>query len=283
MVSQIELLLRENKLMIKLLMCRPTYYDVEYNINHWMTGNQKKVNVEKAQTQWKHLYNSLREVADVNLIIPQPNLPDMVFTANAGFYTPRHNMVYMSNFINEERKGEEIHFMNWFKNNGYSIHYPTNHFEGEGDLLKGDMGQYWIGHGFRSSKKLHNKFPFDELPTLRKLHLVDARFYHLDTCFAPLKENGVLWYPGAFDIESQTKIRKFTSRQNSIEVTEEEALTFACNAVIIKNNVFMPECDSIADKLTKFGYKVQTFCMSEFIKSGGACKCLVMKIGKRDD
>ena len=259
------------------------YYDVDYDINPWMTGNQNKVDKDKAERQWKRLYNALREVADVYLVDPQPGFPDMVFTANAGFYKKKHNVVYMSNFRNEPRKGEEIHFMSWFKDSGYSIYYPEHHFEGEGDLLKGDLEQHWLGYGFRSAKKLHNEFAFDELTNLRRLHLVDARFYHLDTCFAPLKENGVLWYPGAFDLESQEKIRKFTSESYSIEVTEEEALTFACNAVVIGKHVFMPECDSVAHKLTKKGYKVQMFDMSEFMKSGGACKCLVMKIGKKDD
>lgn len=264
-------------------MCPPMYFDVNYDINPWMTENLHKVNKDLAEKQWKRLYSALREVADVYLIDPQSGLPDMVFTANAGFYKKRHNMVYMSNFRNDQRKGEEIHFMNWFKDHGYAIYYPNIHFEGEGDLLKGDMESHWIGHGFRSAKKLHDKFPFDEIVNLRKLHLVDSRFYHLDTCFAPLKENGVLWYPEAFDEESQEKIRKFSTRRYSIEVTEEEALTFACNAVVIKNHVFMPECNSVADKLTNLGYKVQMFDMSEFMKSGGACKCLVMNIGKKDD
>ena len=132
-------------------------------------------------------------------------------------------------------------------------------------------------------RSLHDKFPFDEIDNLHRLHLIDPRFYHLDTCFAPLKENGALWYPGAFDLESQERIRKYTSRKSSIEVTEEEALSFACNAVIIKDHAFIPECDSVAHKLEKIGYKVQQFNMSEFMKSGGACKCLVMKIGKKDD
>jgi len=270
--------------MNKLLMCPPMYFNVDYDINPWMSDNINQVDKDLAERQWKKLYNALREVADVYLIDPQPGLPDMVFTANAGFYKKKHNMVYISNFRNEQRKGEEVHFIEWFKENGYSIVYTHYPFEGEGDLLKGDMEQHWIGWGFRSDKRIHDEFPFTNIDNLKKLHLVDPRFYHLDTCFAPLmREKGVIWYPDAFSEESQKKIRKYTDKKFSVEVTEEEALTFACNAVIIKNHVFMPECNSVADKLTKLGYKVQQFEMSEFMKSGGACKCLVMKIGKKDD
>ena len=87
---------------------------------------------------------------------------------------------------------------------------------------------------------------------------------------------GVLWYPGAFSPKSQDKIRKLTDPGLSIEVTESDALTFCCNSVVLNDKVFMPRCDSVSEQLEKLGYQVQQFVMSEFIKSGGACKCLVM-------
>ena len=78
--------------------------------------------------------------------------------------------------------------------------------------------------------------------------------------------------------ESQEKIRRNCFGSASVEVTEEEALTFCCNSIVKDNYVFMPKCDSVAKKLLKKGFTVQQFEMSEFIKSGGACKCLVMYI-----
>jgi ornithine--oxo-acid transaminase len=260
-------------------MCPPAYFDVSYDINPWMTDNQNNVDKILATKQWNKLYEALREVATVNLIDPQPGLPDMVFTANAGFCIENQNLVIVSNFRNMQRKKEEQYFIEWFRYYGYSTFFPTTPFEGEGDLLTNYGDNHWIGYGFRSSKDLTSLFPFSDLQSLKEIELVDPRFYHLDTCFMPLGDKGALWYPEAFSNDSQELIRKNIVKELSVEVTEEEALTFCCNAVVIEDKVFMPECDSVAKKLSAIGYKVQQFEMSEFLKSGGACKCLVMKMG----
>lgn len=264
--------------MTRLLMCPPDYFDVDYDINPWMTDNQHTVDKQKAKEQWQQLYNALTKVALVNLVDPQPDLPDMVFTANAGYYMEDHNLIFVANFRNKQRKGEEIHFVEWFRKNGFSIYYPNLPFEGEGDLL-GDNRDHYIAYGFRSTARLAQDFPFNRIRYLKEVDLVDPRFYHLDTCFMPLKNHGALWYPDAFGSHGKKIIRTSVEVENSIEVTEEEALTFCCNAVIVNDDVFMPKCESVAEKLTNLGYNVQQFEMSEFMKSGGACKCLVMNLG----
>ena len=66
------------------LMCPPTHFDVSYAINPWM---QLAVPVDRAlaQRQWETLVGALREAgAEVELLEPQPGLPDLVFTANLG-------------------------------------------------------------------------------------------------------------------------------------------------------------------------------------------------------
>lgn len=263
--------------MKNILMCEPKFFDVSYDINPWMTDNYGKVDKELADQQWHELYDALSCVTNIKLISPHNGLPDMVFTANAGFYKKSHDIVYISKFRNKERTEEEDHFISWFILNGYGVCKPTITFEGEGDLLKGNDHIHWFGHGFRSDRRVKNTFPFNEFNNAKHLEMIDPRFYHLDTCFMPLRrEGGVLWYPGAFSEDSQEKIRKNTDRKYSIEVTEEEALAFCCNSVVIKNNIFMPKCHSVAFRLEKLGFNVQQFDMSEFLKSGGACKCLVM-------
>lgn len=260
-------------------MCRPDYFNVDYDINPWMTENIGAVDRDLAIQQWTALYVALKSAADVELIRPVPGLPDMVFTANAGYYNGFNNTVLLSKFSSDKRAGEEVHFFKWFTQHGYNVFQPNLPFEGEGDLLRNTYSQHWVGYGFRSDKNIHKAWPFSELPNFRKLELVDNRFYHLDTCLAPLgREGSVIWFPGAFSAKSQERIRKYASSKGSIEVTEEEALTFCCNAVIIDNKVFMPTCSSVADKLTQLGFAVKQFEMSEFLKSGGACKCLTMFI-----
>lgn len=61
-------------------MCRPTAFDVVYAINLWMEVNNKP-NKTLALKQWQN-YQKLG--VKINLIEQGENVPDMVFTANAG-------------------------------------------------------------------------------------------------------------------------------------------------------------------------------------------------------
>jgi len=45
----------------KVLMCAPTYFDIEYVINPWMDTNNR-VNKERAWQQWEHVRDVLRDL-----------------------------------------------------------------------------------------------------------------------------------------------------------------------------------------------------------------------------
>jgi N-dimethylarginine dimethylaminohydrolase len=61
------------------------------------------------------------------------------------------------------------------------------------------------------------------------LELVDDRWYHLDTCFLPLGGRLVAYYPEAFDWYARRVIEQHFE---TIPVSPEEALKFACNSVV---------------------------------------------------
>ena len=256
-------------------MCPPYHFDVVYDINPWMSSNKNFVNRDKAAEQWNLLYAMVRSCAEVELIQGDRWLPDMVFTANAGYQFG--NNVVLSNFKHNERKAEEELFEYWFESSGYTVHRLSSSFEGQGDLLRDADGYMWLGTGFRTDIQA-----LDELEPLlgewiQPLKLVDPRWYHLDTCFCPLPHGELLWYPPAFDSESQDLIYDFY--EDTIEVSEEDALQFACNSVCILDNVFTPKCSvSTSIMLMKYGYNHVEIEMSEFLKSGGAAKCLVMDL-----
>ena len=66
-----------------ILLCPPVFYDVKYSINPWMKG--ENVNNALAMQQWFQLKNTLHHMGiKIHLIDQHPDLPDMVFTANAG-------------------------------------------------------------------------------------------------------------------------------------------------------------------------------------------------------
>ncbi|MEM8604984.1 MAG: arginine deiminase-related protein, partial [Cyanobacteria bacterium P01_H01_bin.121] len=190
---------------IQILMCPPHHYDVDYVINPWMEGNIHKSSREKAATQWQQLFEIIKQHpnATVDLVDPASGWPDMVFTANAGLVLG--DQVVLSRFFHKERQGEEPHFKAWFEAQGFTVHElpPELPFEGAGDALLDREGRWlWAGYGFRSELDSHAyiaKWLDIEVLSLR---LVDKRFYHLDTCFCPLADGYLLYYPPAFDAYS---------------------------------------------------------------------------------
>ena len=73
-------------------MCPPRAFDVVYTINPWMDLNNKP-DKALALKQWEDLYNTYIKLdIEVAVIEQDKNLPDMVFTANAGIV---HNNTFI--------------------------------------------------------------------------------------------------------------------------------------------------------------------------------------------
>lgn len=262
-------------LMKKLLMCSPEFFGVSYDINPWMSDNIGKVNHSLAVQQWNALYHQLSKIARVDVLPGIENLPDLVFTANAGFVN--NTTAIVSTFLMQQRQPEEKHFKDWFKSKNYITLQLKNSYEGEGDHLVDKWNRHWIGSGFRTSKDAAEELKKILWVNVTYLELIDPRWYHLDTCFCPLPNGELMWYPNAFSPASQMFIKN--SFKNFISVTIEDALAFCCNAVAIDNKIFLPKNNSASNKLKELGYDVYEFNLSEFIKAGGAAKCLVLDCG----
>jgi N-dimethylarginine dimethylaminohydrolase len=62
-----------------------------------------------------------------------------------------------------------------------------------------------------------------------------------------------------------------------IDVLPEEAMHFSCNAVVMGRDIVLPEgAPHLVATLQDRSYACHQLPMSEFIKAGGACKCLTM-------
>lgn len=265
---------------IRFLMCAPDHYDVDYVINPWMEGNIHKSSRDRAVEQWHKLYNILKQHAIVDLVTPQIGWPDMVFTANAGLVLGEN--VVLSRFLHKERQGEEPFFKTWFEENGYTVHLLPKDlpFEGAGDALLDREGRWlWAGYGFRSELDSHPylaKWLDIEVLSLR---LTDERFYHLDTCFCPLANGYLLYYPGAFDAYSNRLIEMRVAPEKRIAITEPDAVNFACNAVNVDSIVIMNKAsNALKASLTDAGFRVIETPLTEFLKAGGAAKCLTLRV-----
>src|ERR1700691_3040220 len=240
------------------LMCPPTHYEVNYVINPWMTGNVHRSSRLEATEQWEQLHSALRQIARVELVEPQPGSPDMVFTANAGLV--RDGIVALSSFHHQERQGEEAHFRRWFSESGFTVRdIPrVTPFEGEGDALFEAAGErLWAGHGPRTRQDSHRRLTDLWGVEVESLRLIDPRFYHLDTCFCPLSNGEVMYYPAAFDSASQRQIEDRYTKAKRISVSEQDALRFACNAVNIGKSILLNRISpELRAELQSLGYHV---------------------------
>ncbi|MDV3351661.1 TIGR00300 family protein [Leptothoe sp. LEGE 181152] len=265
---------------VRILMCAPQHYDVDYVINPWMEGNIHRSSRDLAQEQWNQLHNILKEHATVELVAPQPGWPDMVFTANAGLILD--HTVVLSRFFHAERQGEEPYFQQWFADQGYTVHTLPKGlpFEGAGDALIDRVGGYlWAGYGFRSELDSHTYLAKWLDVEVLSLRLIDRRFYHLDTCFCPLNNGDLLYYPPAFDTYSNHLIERRIPTEKRIPVNEVDAVNFACNAVNVDQTIIMNSAsDGLQKTLAARGFKVIETPLTEFLKAGGAAKCLTLRV-----
>ena len=68
-----------------------------------------------------------------------------------------------------------------------------------------------------------------------------------------------------------------------IDVAPEEAAHFSCNAVVLNRDIVLPEgAPKLVAALRDRGYICHPLPMSEFLKAGGACKCLTMFMPQRE-
>ena len=257
-------------------MCPPDFYGIQYEINPWMDmsrQSERAVAVEQWQGLFQHITNA---GAIVSQLQPVEGLPDLVFTANAAMIFRKQALI--SRFRHRQRQGEEPYNRHWLAENGFEIvDVPENFsFEGAGDaLFCGDT--LFAGYRMRSDASGHQQIGKLIGCRVIPVELIDARYYHLDTCFCPLSPGEAIWYPPAFDDYGQLAIRALVP--HLIEVEREEAERFACNAVVIGKRVITNTgCDRLHAALATRGYEPIATPLDEFVKAGGSAKCLTLRL-----
>jgi N-dimethylarginine dimethylaminohydrolase len=109
------------------------------------------------------------------------------------------------------------------------------------------------------------------------MELTDPYYYHLDTCFCPLAPGEAIYFPPAFD-EYGRKVLTETIPHLHV-VAEEEARSFACNAVVVGRTVVTNTgCPDLHRLLKTLGYNPVETPLSEFVKAGGSAKCLTLRL-----
>jgi N-dimethylarginine dimethylaminohydrolase len=260
----------------RILMCPPDHYGIEYEINPWMNRSLGAVRAV-AFTQWTKLRDTLLSLGvTVETLAPQPGLPDLVFTANAGLMF--HDTFLSSRFKHEVRAKESPVFDAWFAGHGFKVdHLPEGlYHEGAGDaLFCGDV--LLAGYRTRSDANAHNWVAERLGVRCLPLELVNPRFYHLDTCFCPLAPGEAIYFPDAFDAYGRKVLG--THVPKLIPVVEDEAHRFGCNAVVVGQTVIHnSRCPQLGESLRANGYESIEVELDEFLKAGGSAKCLTLRL-----
>lgn len=259
----------------RVLMCRPDYFDIEYEINAWMDINNQ-VDTARAQAQWETLRAHYDQLGiEIELIEPVKGQPDMVFTANGALVID--GKVALPHFRYPERRPETEYFKKWFDTNGFNELILSKHyFEGEGDALVLN-GKILAGWGFRSAREAHAELADFFGRQVISLRLVNERFYHIDTCLSILSEDAIAFYPGAFDEASRQTLRGLV--KTVIEAEEPDAAAFGLNAVSFDGKVICSDrATGFHRQLQRAGFEPVLVDISEFQKSGGGVKCLTLSL-----
>ena len=275
-------------------MCPPTYFDVVYAINPWMDPSSP-VDTALALAQWEALRDAYRARGHrVDVIEPEPGLPDMVYAANGAIVVGGRALA--ARFAFPERAAEGPTYDRWFGTpaaQGYRrLGEATETMEGEGDLLL--IGKLLLaGTGFRTTPAGHAEVAerlelAEQGIELVPLELVDPRYYHLDTALSVLDDGAVsgetvvAYYPGAFSLAAQETLRGLFP--DAILAGADDAAVLGLNVVSDGLHVFLSErARDYADVLKERGFVPVGIDLSEIFKGGGSVKCCTLELRPAPD
>ena len=303
----------------RVLLVRPTYFDVTYEINPYMGGD---VDRDRARTQWRALRDAYDRYVDVAVLdpaetwatieseptpappsdvdaapsssaeaapssvadpAPPAERPDMVFAANLGLPTADGTGLVLASMATDERRGEPAHLAAWARAAGYeTVEPPIAAFEGTGDAFwHPGRRLLWGGYGVRTEREAYDDLA-DRLDTpVLALELTDDRYYHLDVCLTPLDGTTALIQPEAFTEDGLARIREVFESVLEIPIDESRE-GMAGNAHCVDGDHVLLPADNPATEsiLTEAGYEPVPIETSEFEKAGGSVFCLSLELGR---
>jgi N-dimethylarginine dimethylaminohydrolase len=257
-------------------MCPPEHFGVLYEINSWM-HTEVTVDAPRAMEQWLGLKTALEAAgATIELQPAVPDLPDLVFTANAGIVNGKQFVP--ARFRHPERQGETRYDIEWFSSHGWRVDElpPGVSHEGAGDALP--FGPALVS-GYRMRTDAASHAPLSKLTgvAVRSVELVDPRMYHLDLTFCPLDDRRALLAPQGWDAYGRRVMEALVPEPLMLE--DEAAFAFCANSVVVGRHVVMPACPvEVGRQLEAWGFDVAVVDVSEFQKAGGACRCLTLAL-----
>jgi N-dimethylarginine dimethylaminohydrolase len=260
------------------LLVRPDHFRVDYVINPFMdVADQPDGSL--AREQWDALRDALHAAGATTEVLGQrADSPDMVYAMNLGLALerPAGPVAVLSHMRYAERRRETLTAEAWFADRGATLLRTGAHgigasFEaGDAFAWRGDLV---VGYGPRTDALALKHLAVDLDVTVHGVRTVHPGMYHLDLAFCPLDEHRAIVCPSAWDDESAARLLALVPEP--LVITEEEAMTFCANSVVVGRTVVMPACpDRVRAVLEGWGFDVVVVDVGELLKGGGAVRCL---------
>ncbi|XSS42663.1 dimethylarginine dimethylaminohydrolase family protein [Propionibacteriaceae bacterium Y1685] len=276
------------------LTVRPDEFRIDYMINPYMDPEVQPDPVRSA-AQWQAMVTTLGDLgAEVEELDPAVGCPDMVYAMNLGqaWIRDGEKHVLMSHMRFPQRRAETPVAAQWFADHDFTVHWlggePPREIDGELDqwgssglpapsFESGDAfwfnGKLAVAYGPRTDHAaldlIGEVMGVDVLP----VHTTHPAMFHLDLSFCPLTEDSALVCPGAFDDETGKALWKHVP--DPIEVSVDQALAFAANAVVVGDTILGAGLDpDLTRQIEQRGVAVRSLDVDQFHLSGGSIRCL---------
>ena len=266
---------------------RPDHFRVDYRINPFMDLTVQP-DPHRAREQWDALVATIEELGGtVHVLEQRPDAPDMVYAMNLGLALqgddgePRR--VVASHMRYAQRRMETPAAEAWFAGHGFVSRTTGRdgvgaHFEA-GDAFAW-RGELVVGYGPRTEELALKHLATDLGVSVRGVRITHPGMYHMDIGFCPLDETHAMVCPAAYDERSAAALLDLVPEP--LVLTEEEGLAFCANSIVLGRTILMPACpDRVRAQLEEWGFEVVVVPVGEFLKGGGAIRCLTNPLDVR--
>ena len=269
------------------LMVEPNHFRVDYAINPFMHLDDQPDPV-LARHQWLDVVAAIEAAGGTVEVLPQqPDAPDMVYAMNLGLALQGNadsgSRVVLSHMRYPQRRMETPAAEDWFAGHGFARRSVGRdgvgaHFEA-GDAFAW-RGELVVGYGPRTEELALKHLATDLGVSVRGVRITHPGMYHMDIGFCPLDETRAMVCPEAYDAASAQALLDLVPEP--LVLTEEEGLAFCANSIVLGRTIVMPACnDRVRAQLEAWDFEVVVVDVSEFLKGGGAIRCMTNPLDVR--
>jgi len=257
---------------------------------NFRSRSQESTHPRMALREWMRLADAITEAGGEVVVMPppdeQPAHTGLIYAANHGALFPSEGAptFLISKMHASHRQGEQAPIRDFFTDGlGLETLTADRVWEGQADITRLSDDRAILTYGVRSEEEacamVRAQLP-EAIDTL-ELELRDP-FFHGDTCLSPLHGRGgrglLLVHPGAFTDDAPSELARFAPDVELIEISQIDALAYACNALQVRGTLIAPAGLSMGllNTLSDRGLHIQELELAElFGKGGGGPRCLV--------